>query len=86
VTTNDLVDNISSNVLIAPNSSSMDTSESYVNVDITNTESSSLDAPIPIIRCVDKPSSSIPNKITVSEDFLRASMGFRRIDTTSEVT
>jgi hypothetical protein len=46
-----------------------------------NTNSSTDTVPIPIIRSVDKPSSSIPNMLTVSEDFLRASLGFRRIDT-----
>jgi hypothetical protein len=35
----------------------------------------------PIIRSVDKVSSSLPMSITMSEDFIRASMGFRRIDT-----
>jgi len=34
----------------------------------------------PIIRSVDKPSSSLPQVITFSEDLLRASVGFRRID------
>jgi hypothetical protein len=46
-----------------------------------NTNSSTDTVPIPIIQSVDKPSSSIPNMLTVSEDFLRASLGFRRIDT-----
>jgi hypothetical protein len=36
---------------------------------------------VPILRCIDKPSSSLPNHITYTEDFLRASVGFRRIDT-----
>jgi hypothetical protein len=36
--------------------------------------------PVPILRCVDKPSSSLPSKITYTEDFVRASVGFRRID------
>jgi hypothetical protein len=35
---------------------------------------------IPIIRSVDKPSNSLPNIITFSEDLIRASVGFRRID------
>jgi hypothetical protein len=41
------------------------------------------DAPIhtPIIRSVDKVSSSLPNKISMSEDLIRSSVGFRRIDT-----
>ena len=34
----------------------------------------------PIIRSVDKPSSSLPQVLTFSEDLLRASVGFRRID------
>ena len=34
----------------------------------------------PIIRSVDKPSSSLPRMITFSEDLLRASVGFRRVD------
>jgi hypothetical protein len=36
---------------------------------------------VPILRCIDKPSSSLPNQITYTEDFLRASVGFRWIDT-----
>jgi hypothetical protein len=36
---------------------------------------------IPIVCSVDKPSTSLPNTITMNEDFLRASLGFRRIDT-----
>jgi hypothetical protein len=35
---------------------------------------------IPIIRSVDKPSSSLPDNVTMTEDHLRASVGFRRID------
>ncbi len=35
----------------------------------------------PIVRSVDKPSSPLPCTITMSEDFLRANMGFRRVDT-----
>jgi len=36
---------------------------------------------IPIIRSVDKPSSSLPKNILMSEDFLRSWVGFHRIDT-----
>jgi len=46
-----------------------------------NTDSSSLATVFPIIRSVDKPSSSLPQHITMTEDFLRAGLGFRRIDT-----
>ena len=52
-----------------------------ITCDTINTTSSHVPVPIPIIRSVDKPASSIPHTLTVSEDFLRASLGFRRIDT-----
>jgi hypothetical protein len=35
---------------------------------------------VPIVRSVDKPSSSLPNTIMMNEDSLRACMGFRRVD------
>lgn len=47
---------------------------------ISNTNLSSYTVCPPIIRSVDKPSSSIPRTVTVSEDYLRASVGFRKID------
>jgi hypothetical protein len=34
---------------------------------------------IPTIRSVDKPSTSLPNVITFSEDLIKASVGFRHI-------
>jgi hypothetical protein len=45
-----------------------------------NTESSSSATVMPIIHSVDKPSSSLPQHITMTEDFLRAGLGFRHID------
>jgi hypothetical protein len=48
-------------------------------VDNTNESSSSID--IPIVRSVDKPSSSLPKHIAMSEDYICASLGFRRLDT-----
>jgi len=36
---------------------------------------------VPIVRSVDKPSSSLPQTITMTEDNLRACVGFHRIDT-----
>jgi hypothetical protein len=36
---------------------------------------------VPIVRSVDKASSSLPSTITMTEDFIRASVGFRAIDT-----
>jgi hypothetical protein len=41
-------------------------------------ESSGLN--VPIIRCVDKPSTSLSNVITYSKDLIWASVGFHRID------
>jgi hypothetical protein len=35
---------------------------------------------IPIVRSVDKASTSLPKKVLMSEDSLRASLGFRRVD------
>jgi hypothetical protein len=35
---------------------------------------------VPILRCVDKISTSLPSRLTLTEDFIRASVGFRRID------
>jgi hypothetical protein len=36
---------------------------------------------IPILRGIDKPSSSLPSKLTFTEDIIRASVGFRKIET-----
>jgi len=44
------------------------------------TNNSSL-ARVPIIRCVDKTSTPLPSCITLTEDYIRSSVGFRRIDT-----
>jgi len=59
--------------LSEPTSTSLESSTS-------NTNSSSSTVVTPIIRSVDKVSSSLPKSVTMSEDFIRASMGFRRID------
>jgi hypothetical protein len=45
---------------------------------VTNDSSGSQ---VPILRCVDKISTSLPARLTFSEDYIRASVGFRRIDT-----
>jgi hypothetical protein len=60
-----------------PESPLLDTADTSNTV--TNTSPS--EGSPPIVHSVDKPSSSIPCTITMSEDFLRASMGFRRVDT-----
>jgi hypothetical protein len=36
---------------------------------------------VPILRCIDKVSSSLPSRLTLNEDHIRACIGFRRIDT-----
>ncbi len=36
---------------------------------------------VPIIRSVDKPSSSLPATISMGEDFIKSCVGFRRVDT-----
>jgi hypothetical protein len=38
-------------------------------------------ANVPILRCVDKPATSLPSQITFTEDFLHASVGFCQVDT-----
>jgi len=43
--------------------------------------SSSPSVPTPIVQSVDKPSSSLPHVITMSEDYLCSSLGFQCIDT-----
>jgi len=48
-----------------------------VPVSIPETSSS---AHVPILRCVDKTSTSLPSRLTLTEDFIRASVGFRIID------
>jgi hypothetical protein len=47
------------------------------NDSVTNSSSK---LPVPILRCVDKPSSSLPSRTTYTEDFVHASVGFHRID------
>jgi len=44
----------------------------------TNLPSSNIDAPI--VRAIDKASSSLPGTISMSEDYICACIGFRRID------
>ncbi len=54
------------------------TVDSSLNLSPNQDESSPTN--IPIIRSVDKPSTSLPNVITFSEDLIKASVGFCRID------
>jgi hypothetical protein len=53
-------------------------------VTASNTNPVSESIHIPILRSVDKPSSSFPMKISISEDFLHASFGFRQVETLEE--
>ncbi len=57
------------------------TSESVSSITTNSQSNPSSTLQVPILRCIDKPSSSLPFKITYTEDFLRASVGFCRIDT-----
>jgi hypothetical protein len=41
----------------------------------------SVESHVPILQCIDKVSSHLPSNITFSEDIIRASVSFRRIDT-----
>jgi hypothetical protein len=43
--------------------------------------SASSTSSVPIIQCVDKVSTSLPSRLTLTEDHIRASIGFRRVDT-----
>ena len=57
---------------------------SPLKLDDSNTNSSSNNPStvhIPILQCVDKPSSSLPSRLTFTEDIIRASVGFRKLDT-----
>lgn len=54
---------------------------SDINIDIHSTNSASESISIPLIRSVDKPSLSLPVTISMSEDFLHATVGFRHINT-----
>ena len=56
------------------------TSDSQLSLQRDNMSSS--DIPFtPIIRSVDKPSTSLPKQVSMTEDHLRACVGYRRIDT-----
>jgi hypothetical protein len=48
---------------------------------IDTTKTSSQDIHIPIICTIDKPSTSLPTTITMSEYYLRACVGLCRVDT-----
>ncbi len=62
--------------------SSDTTATTTCDLDVTPTPISdtSSSTNVPILRCVDKVSTSLPSRLTFTEDFIRASVGFRRID------
>jgi hypothetical protein len=63
-------------------SSDTETLRNLLEVPSTPSSTSSSDSLfIPIVRSVDKLSSSLPSTISMNEDFIRASVGFRSIDT-----
>jgi len=55
--------------------------ESDTIVPTGNTDQPLLSSYTPIIRSVDKVSSSLPKSIMMTEDYFRACVGFRRVDT-----
>lgn len=57
------------------------TSSAYTQDDPTILPPLTSQVQIPILRCVDKPSSSLPSRLTFTEDSVRENVGFRRIDT-----
>jgi hypothetical protein len=71
----------SSDDLPITNTTLITTSDITDNVSSNPFTTSSVEVPAPILRCVDKSSSSLPSKIAYAEDFLRACVGFHRIDT-----
>jgi len=66
----------SSDDLPITNTTLITTSDITDNVSSNPFTTSSVEVPAPILRCVDKSSSSLPSKIAYAEDFLRACVGF----------
>jgi hypothetical protein len=62
-------------------SSKVDCHEELLREDPTPRTNISSPAPVPILRCIDKVSTSLPSCLTLTEDYIRASVGFRRVDT-----
>ena len=61
--------------------SSNDTPQSTVPLDpVHPTTDTSSNMPVPILQCADKVSVPLPSRLTFTEDFIRASVGFRHID------
>ncbi len=75
-TENHLLENLTSNPIQNNRSVSLDSVLSGEQLSSCNSTPF-----IPIVRSVDKPSSSLPKTIAMSEDYLRSCVGFRRIDT-----
>jgi hypothetical protein len=53
------------------------TSSAYTQDDPTILPPLTSQVQVPILRCVDKPSSSLPSRLTFTEDSVRANVGFR---------
>jgi hypothetical protein len=67
--------------IVSPVDSVQPLSNVTSNIEPTSLPNESSNVSVPILRCIGKPSSSLPNQITYTEDFLRPSVGFRLIDT-----
>jgi hypothetical protein len=72
-------DDISTESIVDQSSGSIP--KSNLIIDPSPVTNSSSRTAVPIVRCVDKCSTSLPLCITFSEDFIRSSVGFRRVDT-----
>jgi hypothetical protein len=81
-TNNTSLDDSAHSILLGsstPSTSSIDNSS--LDMNSSNTNSSSDTIHTPLVRAVDKPSTSLPETIMMTEDFIRACVGFCRIDT-----
>jgi hypothetical protein len=75
-----LINEATSQIPIPNNCSSNQTVDQTVEPTNHIANNSSM-AVVPILRCVDKPLSSLPSRLTFTKDLIHASVGFRRIDT-----
>jgi hypothetical protein len=70
-------------IFYLPDDTLLDQSHATTNIDTTSpdTNLTSTTIHIPLVHSIDKPSSSLPTRISMSEDYLCACVGFRHIDT-----
>jgi len=72
---------ISSDILLLPSDNPDSNQDSVMPSHVPTDDLVGQSHHIPIVRSIDKPSSSLPGVIRMSEDYLRSSLGFRRVDT-----